>query len=265
MPDQPEFDYDVFISYSSHDRQWVRGDLLKRIEEAGLHAFVDFRDFKRGAPSIKEMERGVTMCRKTLLILTPAYIESEWCEIEAIMLATLSPANRDLRLIPLLKVPCSKPLRISMLTHIDFTDSADLDLAWFQLLSALEAPLDSERLNSNFETCWPDLERHLAPIVADEAADGNETEAEPGVESSSRGKLSEEYLSVLRVIVEAQDDRVFPSQLADRLGIHQERAKYYMEELERMGILHAAHNYVYGTSWYLSREGRSALVRIGLL
>jgi len=142
MPDQPEFDYDVFISYSSHDRQWVRGDLLKRIEEAGLHAFVDFRDFKRGAPSIKEMERGVTMCRKTLLILTPAYIESEWCEIEAIMLATLSPANRDLRLIPLLKVPCSKPLHISTLTHIDFTDSADLDLAWFQLLSALEAPLE---------------------------------------------------------------------------------------------------------------------------
>jgi len=138
VKDEQEFEYDVFISYSSHDQGWVRGELLKRIEEAGLRVFIDFRDFKRGAPSIKEMERGVTACRKTLIILTPAYATSEWCEIENIMLQTLSPANQDLRLIPLLKVPCSKPLRIAALTHIDFTDPANLDLAWSQLLDTLK-------------------------------------------------------------------------------------------------------------------------------
>jgi tetratricopeptide (TPR) repeat protein len=138
MPDQLEFDYDVFISYSSHDKEWVRGVLLKGIEKAGLRAFIDFRDFKRGAPSIKEMERGVTTCRKTLLVLTPDYIESGWCEIENIMLQTLDPANRDLRLIPLLKTQCKKPLRIAALTHIDFTDGADFELAWHQLRTALD-------------------------------------------------------------------------------------------------------------------------------
>lgn len=45
--------------------------LPKRIEQAGLKAFIDFRDFRRGAPSIKEMERGVVKCRKTLAVLTP--------------------------------------------------------------------------------------------------------------------------------------------------------------------------------------------------
>ena len=139
MPDQLEFDFDVFISYSNHDKHWVRGELLTRIEEAGLRAFIDFRDFTRGAPSIKECERGVEKCRKTLIVLTPDYIASEWCEIENIMTQTLSPANRDLRLIPLLKMPCEKPLRISGLTHIDFTDGADFDLAWQQLLAALDA------------------------------------------------------------------------------------------------------------------------------
>ena len=99
MPDQMKFEYDVFISYSSSDKAWVHGDLLTRIEKSRLRTFIDFRDFKPGAPSIKEMERGITKCRKTLVILTPAYIESEWCEIEGIMLQTLSPANRDLRLI----------------------------------------------------------------------------------------------------------------------------------------------------------------------
>jgi hypothetical protein len=133
------YDYDVFISYSSKDKAWVKGELLKRIEAAGLHAFIDFRDFTRCVLGMKEMERGVTRCRKTLLVLTPAYIKSEWGEIEFRMGHTLSPANRDPRLLPLLKKKCEKPLSIEALTHIDFTNGADLDLAWRQLLTALGA------------------------------------------------------------------------------------------------------------------------------
>src|SRR5262245_23689938 len=116
MPEANQFDFDAFISYSSKDKAWVRGELLKRIEQAGLKAFIDFRDFTRGAPSIKECERGVVKCRKTLLVLTPNYIASGWGEIENIMVQTLDPANRELRLIPLLKAECEKPLRIGALT-----------------------------------------------------------------------------------------------------------------------------------------------------
>ena len=139
------YDYDVFISYSSRDKAWVRNELLSRIESTGLRAFIDYRDFTRRAPSIKEMERGVVKCRKTLLVLSPDYINSEWCEIEAVMVQTLSPANRDLRLLPLLKTPCDKPLHIGALTHIDFTDGADHDLAWRQLLTALGKPPEPEQ------------------------------------------------------------------------------------------------------------------------
>ena len=83
-------------------------------------------------------------CRKTLLILTPDYLASGWGEIENIMVQTLDPANRDLRLIPLLKAECRKPLRIGALTHIDFTDGADQELAWRQLLTALGRPPELE-------------------------------------------------------------------------------------------------------------------------
>jgi hypothetical protein len=54
---------------------------------------IDFRDSTRGALSIAECERGVVKCRKTLAVLTPGYIESEWTKIEAAMAQTLSPAN----------------------------------------------------------------------------------------------------------------------------------------------------------------------------
>jgi tetratricopeptide (TPR) repeat protein len=144
MTEAAAFAYDVFISYSSQDKDWVRGELLTRIEEAGIKAFIDFRDFTRGSPSFKEMERGLFESRKTLLVLTPNYIASEWAESESLMLQGLGPANRDLRLIPVLKAECQKPLRIQTLTHIDFTESADHQLAWRQILTALGRPPEPE-------------------------------------------------------------------------------------------------------------------------
>lgn len=137
MSSEHVFEFDVFISYSSKDKDWVRGELLTKIEQAGVKACIDFRDFTRGAPGIKEMERAVEQSRKTLLILTPNYIESGWAEIENIMAGVLDPANRDLRLLPLLKADCKRSPRITALTHIDFTEAADHDLAWRQLLTAL--------------------------------------------------------------------------------------------------------------------------------
>ncbi len=86
------------------------------------------------------MERGVVKCRKTLAILTPDYVKSEWFEIENLTRAVLGPANRDLRLFPLLRKDCEKPLGIAALTHIDFKETANLDMAWRQLLTALGAP-----------------------------------------------------------------------------------------------------------------------------
>lgn len=142
MSDQakPPFAYDVFISYSSQDKSWVRGELLPKLDAAGLKTFIDFRDFDIGAPSITEMERGVLTSRKTLLVLTPAYLKSQWTEFENLMLQSSDPANRLRKLIPLLKEKCELPLRIGMLTYVDFTDPNELDLAWKKLLRGLAAP-----------------------------------------------------------------------------------------------------------------------------
>ncbi len=134
------FAYDVFISYSSQDKVWVRGELLTRLEAAGLNTFIDFRDFDIGAPSVTEMERGVLTSRRTLLVLTPAYLASQWTEFENLMLQTLDPANRARRLIPLLKDRCELPTRIGMLTYVNFSDPTEVDVAWPRLLKGLAAP-----------------------------------------------------------------------------------------------------------------------------
>ena len=140
MSEQTEYTYDVFISYSHANKDWVRGELLTRLEAAGLKACIDFRDFERGAPSVTEMERAVLTSRKTLLILTPDYLESAWTEFETLMLQVLDPANQERRLIPLLREKCELPLRIGYLTYVDFAEPEDWGIAWTQLLTALGAP-----------------------------------------------------------------------------------------------------------------------------
>jgi len=152
-----QFEYDVFISYSSQDKDWVRGDLLRALEQRGLRVIVDFRDFRPGAPSIKEIERAILTSRKTLLILTPDYLASQWTEFENLLLQTLEPSNQNLRLIPLLKARYDLPIRLRMLTYVNFVDPDDWNIAWTILLTALGAPPIQEAPAKETPATW-----HLA-------------------------------------------------------------------------------------------------------
>ncbi len=133
---ETEFKYDVFISYSSANKDWVRKDLLSALEKAGLKVCIDFRDFQVGKPALKNMRDGILESRHTLLVLTEAYLSSGWTEFENILAQALDPANRQTRVIPMLREKCKLPLEISYLTYVNFCDPDDWDIAWQQLLSA---------------------------------------------------------------------------------------------------------------------------------
>ena len=70
--------YDVFISYSHQDGQWVRNWLLPRLEQSGLKVCIDYRDFRIGIPSLINMERAIEQSKMILLILTSDWIQSKW-------------------------------------------------------------------------------------------------------------------------------------------------------------------------------------------
>jgi TIR domain len=115
------FRYDAFISYSHRNRDWVRSWLVPQLKHAGLKVCIDYEGFEPGAPTLTEIERAVLQSRKTVLVLTPEYLQSEWTELENILVQTLDPAARQRRLIPILLLYCQLPLRIGSLTSIDFT------------------------------------------------------------------------------------------------------------------------------------------------
>ena len=137
---ETEFKYDVFISYSSANKDWVRKDLLSALEKAGLNVCIDFRDFQIGKPAIKNMRDSVIGSKHTLLILTEPYLESGWTEFENMLSQTLDPANRMGRIVPMLKERCKLPLEIGYLTYVNFYDPDDWNIAWKQLFTALGKP-----------------------------------------------------------------------------------------------------------------------------
>ncbi|MBV7329325.1 toll/interleukin-1 receptor domain-containing protein [Chloroflexi bacterium TSY] len=138
MMDSSTGTYDAFISYSQADQEWVEEWLLQHLEAAGLRICIDSRDFDVGVPNLVNIERAVDRSRHTLIVLTPAWIESEWAEFEALLVQTSDPSGRRRRLLPLLLRPCEIPARIAMLTYADFTDVASHDIAVQRLLHSVE-------------------------------------------------------------------------------------------------------------------------------
>ena len=131
--------YDVFLSYRQRepDRTWTRKTLLPRLETAGLRVCIDFRDFNLGAAIVKEMERAVVESRYTVAVLSPAYAESGFTDLENVMADYLGLENRELRLIVLLRDHATAPLRLRARLMLDMSDESELDDQLARLTGAL--------------------------------------------------------------------------------------------------------------------------------
>jgi hypothetical protein len=134
--------YDVFISYRQRepDRGWVRGTLLPALETHGLAVCIDFRDFRLGATIVTEMERSIEESRYTLAILTPAYLESHFTDLENVLAEHLGLEEGQNRLLIVDREPTKPSLRMRARLRLDMTDDATFDVGVARLMEALRRP-----------------------------------------------------------------------------------------------------------------------------
>ena len=126
---------DVFISYSHLDRPWVADVLEPWLTAHSFSYLIDHRDFVAGALGINEMQRCVIESRRTMLVLTPDYVASDWSTLENAMAQSLDPAAITRRLVPVMHKTCTLPLRLSIIHHRDLrNDDAD---QWNRLVDDL--------------------------------------------------------------------------------------------------------------------------------
>jgi hypothetical protein len=123
------FAYDVFLSYRQQepDKSWVRKTLRPRLEAAGLRVCIDHRDFRLGAPIVTEMARAVEQSRYTLSILSPAYLESNFAELENVLAEHLGLEKSQRRLLAVLREPCKPRLGMRARLWLDMTEDEEFE------------------------------------------------------------------------------------------------------------------------------------------
>lgn len=125
-----QFAYDIFISYRHQqpDKTWVRKTLLPQLEAQGVRACIDYRDFRLGAPLVKEMERAVEQSRYTLSVLSPVYLTSNFTELENVLAEHLGLEQSQRRLLAVLYQPCRPRLGIRARLMLDMTDEDEFEI-----------------------------------------------------------------------------------------------------------------------------------------
>ena len=76
--------YDVFISYSGEDHQWVVNTLQERLENHNppYKLCIHHRDFRIGAPIQENILTSVDQSKRMLMVLSPSFAKSAWCLLE---------------------------------------------------------------------------------------------------------------------------------------------------------------------------------------
>uniref|UniRef100_A0AAX7SQ93 TIR domain-containing protein n=1 Tax=Astatotilapia calliptera TaxID=8154 RepID=A0AAX7SQ93_ASTCA len=75
--------YDAFVSYNVHDEAWVCGELLPELEgQQGWKLCLHHRDFEPGKPIVENITEAIYSSRKTICVISPNYLQSEWCSKE---------------------------------------------------------------------------------------------------------------------------------------------------------------------------------------
>lgn len=133
------FIYDAFVSYRQQepDKTWVREDLVPRLEADGLRICIDYRDFRLGTPLIKEMVRAVEQSRYTIAILSPAYLASNFTELENILAEHLGLEKSQRRLLAVMRERCTPRLSISARLWLDMTDDNEFDMMIAKLINEI--------------------------------------------------------------------------------------------------------------------------------
>jgi len=136
------FSFDAFISYrhKEPDLSWARDVLVPGLEKNNVKVIIDYRDFHLGAHLISEMNRAVEKSRYTIAVLTPAYLDSNFTDLENIMAEQLGLEKGQRRLIVVLREKCSSRLSLRSKLWLDMTDDSVFNQNIVKLVDSLRQP-----------------------------------------------------------------------------------------------------------------------------
>ena len=140
------FRYDAYISYVNKepDATWVWDTLVPRLEDAGLRIAVSGDSEDPGVARVVNIERGINQAKRTVVVLSEAYLADNMAEFENILVQTMGIQEGSYRLLPVKTAPIKQnqlPTRLSMLTTLDLVHPHRAEREFDRLVKALQGPL----------------------------------------------------------------------------------------------------------------------------
>jgi hypothetical protein len=144
--DEQGFRYDAYVSYvdKEPDATWVWDTLVPKLEAAGLRVAVSGDVEEPGVDRVVSIERGVKQAKRTVLVLSDAYVADHWADFENVMVQTLGVQEGTYRLLPVKIEALAEgriPLRLSQLVALDLVHPHRAEREFTRLVQALQGPL----------------------------------------------------------------------------------------------------------------------------
>ena len=126
---------EVFVSYSRKEADFAR-QLNTALQEAGKNTWFDQESISTGVDFEKEIYKGIDSADNFLFILSPDAVESEYCENEVNYAASLG--KRFITILRRKTDPNTMPTALKIIQWLDFSNSAEFEIAFLELVRALE-------------------------------------------------------------------------------------------------------------------------------
>jgi WD40 repeat protein len=133
--------HDLFISYAEADRAWVEGYLLDALDGAGVRYYSEAA-FDLGVPRVEAFERAVMQSRRTLLVISPAYLADGFARFTNSLAYSYGVTSDTWPVIPLLlDRSIALPSHLAMLKRLDAGDPEHWPAVIARLCAELRRPV----------------------------------------------------------------------------------------------------------------------------
>jgi hypothetical protein len=99
----------IFISYSHQQSDWVWERLVPCLEAGGAEVLIDRQQFQVGQAVVGQMDAVQDQADRYLLVLSPAYLASRYCQHEMQRALRRDPQFSQGIVLPVLRVACPLP------------------------------------------------------------------------------------------------------------------------------------------------------------
>lgn len=138
---------DFFISYNKADKEWAKW-IAGTLEENNYTTYIQAWDFKPGNNFILKMQDAIKKCKRTIIVLSQNYLNSEYCQAEWAAIYNCDPIGENKKLIPV-RVDDVKPEGLlSSIIYIDLYNCVER-IAKKKLLNGIDEN-ENPRKKPNF-------------------------------------------------------------------------------------------------------------------